>query len=177
MQSSGIRRPRLASARPVSSGRSAIPIRHAGAGQEVSRAFATEDVATPGKNRARFNAVFSREKTTCGVEPLSPEEVSAHSATGAVSVHSTGERSRCGVSRVETKEPHPSPPVTVNEKVCFQIAVGFSRGSTLLRSCDDCEESKASEPGIWRCMHLVTELGFVGHGFFLCSQYSATGRF
>lgn len=54
--------------------------------QEVSRAFTTEDVATPGKNRARLNAVFSREKTACGVEPLrlvGLPEVSAHCATGA----------------------------------------------------------------------------------------------
>jgi hypothetical protein len=45
-----------------------------------------------------------------------------------------------------------------------------------LRFSDDRQKPAATERTIPRWLHLVTELGFRGHDFCLCSQYSATGR-
>jgi hypothetical protein len=145
--------------------------------QEVSRAFATEDVATPGKNRARLNVVLSREKTTCGLEPLRPKKYPRTAPLELFPFTARGNDRDAEFIVSKMKYPHPTPPVTVNEKVCFQIAVGFSRGSTLLRSCDDRKKPAACQRKISRWPHLVTGLGCMGHSFFLCSQYSATGRF
>ena len=113
LQSPGITRPGLASDGPVSSvriGDSLSPCRGRWKYPEPSP---PEMYAAPGKDRARLNAVFSRRKTACGVEPPFTRSIRAL-RHWSISIHSTGERSRCGLGRVKTKKPHPSPPVAVN---------------------------------------------------------------
>jgi hypothetical protein len=148
--------------------------------REVSRAFATEDVATPGKNRARLNVVFSREKTTCGVEPLRLWAYQKYPRTAPLELFPFNARGNDRDAEwvvSQTKDPHPSPPVTVKERLKPQMIAGFRRGPALLRFCDDRKRPAGSEREVMRQISLHSELGFEGHRFFLCSQYSATGHF
>jgi hypothetical protein len=65
----------------------------------------------------------------------------------------------------------------MKERLKPQMIAGFRRGPALLRFCDDRKRPAGSEREVMRQISLHSELGFEGHRFFLCSQYSATGRF
>jgi hypothetical protein len=149
--------------------------------REVSRAFATEDVAAPGKSRARILPLRREDETADGFEPshlfrltqkyphTAPLELFPFNARG-------NDRDAEWVVS-QTKDPHPSPPVTMKERLKPQMIAGFRRGPALLRFCDDRKRPAGSEREVMRQISLHSELGFEGHRFFLCSQYSATGHF